>query len=199
MTGDTDQTFEEYLRRVHVGPPTVLTGKIVIADYDPTWPDRFTDERSRITDLLGPSALAVEHIGSTSVPGLAAKPIIDIDLIVADSTDEPGYVPVLEAAGYVLRVREPDWYEHRLFKGPDNDVNLHVFSPGVEEHRRHLILRDWLRDHPDDRDRYARTKRELAQRQWKYTTEYADAKSAVIGEILTNAGYVRPGDDLGGS
>ena len=87
----------------------------------------------------------LEHAGSTSVPGLAAKPRIDIMLAVPDSADEPSYVPALEAAGYVLRIREPDWYEHRVFKGPDTDVNLHVFSAGCPEIARMLLFRDWLR------------------------------------------------------
>jgi len=94
----------------------------------------------------------VEHIGSTAVPGLVAKPIIAILLVVANSADEPSYVPALEAAGYVLRIREPDWHQHRLFKGPDTNINLHVFTQGSEEARKHLTLRDWLRTNEADRE-----------------------------------------------
>jgi GrpB-like predicted nucleotidyltransferase (UPF0157 family) len=126
-------------------------------------------------------------VGSTSVPRLAAKPLIDIVLVVTDTTDEDAYVPPLEAAGYVLRIREPDWFEHRLFKGPDTNVNVHTFSDGCEEVDRMVGFRDWLRAHDDDRDLYLAAKRELAQRQWKYVQNYADAKSAVVREILARA------------
>jgi GrpB-like predicted nucleotidyltransferase (UPF0157 family) len=145
--------------------------------------------------------LRLEHAGSTSVPGLAAKPKIDMLLVVANSADEPAYVPDLEAAGYRLKIREPGWYEHRMFKGPDLDLNLHTFSAGCEEIDRMLLFRDWLRAHPADRRLYERTKRELASREWQYTQNYADAKSAVVAEIMarasaepTNAGQgeVRP-------
>jgi GrpB-like predicted nucleotidyltransferase (UPF0157 family) len=108
-------------------------------------------------------------------------------LIVPNSGDEPAYVPDLEAAGYVLRIREPEWYEHRVFKGPDTDVNLHVFSPGCIEIERMLGFRDWLRTHSEDRERYERTKRELASRQWEFTQNYADAKTAVVEEIIARA------------
>ena len=124
----------------------------------------FEREADRIRAVLGSRALRIEHTGSTSVPGLAAKPIIDILLVVADSADEGAYLPALEAAGYVLRIREPDWHEHRMFKGPDTEVNLHVFSSGCPEIDRVLMFRDWLRTHAADRDLYARTKLALARR-----------------------------------
>jgi GrpB-like predicted nucleotidyltransferase (UPF0157 family) len=135
--------------------------------------------------VLGNRALSIEHVGSTSVPGLAAKPRIDILLVVANSADEATYVPALEAAAYVLCIREPDWYEHRVFKGPDTDINLHVFSPGCPEINRMLHFRDWLRSNASDRQLYERTKRELARQNWKYTQNYADAKTPVIEEILS--------------
>jgi GrpB-like predicted nucleotidyltransferase (UPF0157 family) len=125
------------------------------------------------------------------VPDLAAKPIIDITLIVRDSADEPSYVPPLEAAGYALRIREPHWLEHRLLKGPDTDVNLHVFSEGSVELDRMVGFRDWLRAHPEDRDLYERTKRELATRTWRHVQHYADAKTAVVEEIIARAGLPR--------
>lgn len=123
----------------------------------------------------------------TSVPRLAAKPLIDILLIVPNSADETAYVPALEAAGYVLRIREPDWHEHRLFKGPDTNINLHVFSPDSPEIERMLLFRDWLRSHPTDRQLYERAKRELASREWKYVQNYADAKTEVVEEIIARA------------
>ena len=137
--------------------------------------------------MLGEQAVLLEHAGSTSVPGLAAKPCIDIVLVVPDSADELAYVPALEAAGYELVVREPQWYEHRVFKGPDTNINLHVFSTGCEEIERMLRFRDWLRTNAADRQLYERTKRELAQRQWKYMQNYADAKTAVVEQIVARA------------
>jgi GrpB-like predicted nucleotidyltransferase (UPF0157 family) len=136
---------------------------------------------------LGSRALRIEHAGSTSVPGLAAKPVIDIVLAVADSADESAYAPALESAGYVLRIREPDWFEHRMFKGLDPETNLHVFSEGCSEIDRTLLFRDWLRLHPADRDLYERTKRALAAQEWEHIQNYADAKTAVIGEIIARA------------
>jgi GrpB-like predicted nucleotidyltransferase (UPF0157 family) len=179
---------EEELRAVTVGEPTVHSAPITLADYDPEWPALFEREDRRIRAALGDKVLRLEHTGSTSVPGLAAKPCIDIAMIVPDSSDESTYVPDLEAAGYVLWIREPDWGEHRVFKGPDTNVNLHVYSPGNPEVERMVGFRDWLRTHDDDRDLYLRTKRELAAREWKYVQNYADAKSAVVEEIIARAG-----------
>ena len=137
--------------------------------------------------MFDTKALLVEHAGSTSVPGLAAKPIIDIVLVVADSSDETSYVPELETAGYVLRIREPDWFEHRCFKGPDTNVNLHTFSDGCEEVATMLAFRDRLRADDADRRLYEDAKRELAAREWKYVQNYADAKSEVVQAILARA------------
>lgn len=131
--------------------------------------------------------LRIEHAGSTSVPGLPAKPIIDIVLAVADSATESQYVPALTRAGYQLRIREPAWHEHRMLKSPEPEVNLHVFSASCPEIDRMLAFRDWLRVNAADRDLYARCKRELAQQNWKYTQNYADAKAAVIEQILSRA------------
>jgi GrpB-like predicted nucleotidyltransferase (UPF0157 family) len=178
---------EEQIRDVHIGELTPLVGRIQIDDYDPQWPRLFEREAGRIKAALGDRVVLLEHVGSTSVPGLAAKPRIDILLIVPDSADEPTYVPALEAAGYVLRIREPDWYEHRVFKGPDTDVNLHVFSPGCPEIDRMLLFRDWLRSNAADRQLYEHAKRELARQDWKYTQNYADAKTTVVEEIVARA------------
>ncbi len=178
---------EEEILAVRIGPPTPNEGVVVIADYDPEWPALFEREATRIRAALGDTLQLLEHAGSTSVPGLAAKPRIDIILAVPDSADEPSYVPALEAAGYILRIREPDWYEHRVFKGPDTDVNLHVFTAGCPEIARMLLFRDWLRANEADREHYERVKRELAQKQWKYTQNYADAKTEVVEEILARA------------
>ncbi|HEV8190013.1 MAG TPA: GrpB family protein [Ktedonobacterales bacterium] len=182
----TPKTAEQ-IQAVTIGQIAPLTSPIIIAEYDPEWPRLFEREAERIRSALGDKVVLLEHAGSTSVPGLAAKPLIDILLVVPNSADEPSYVPSLEAAGYVLRIREPEWYEHRVFKGPDTNVNLHVFSPGCVEITRMLGFRDWLRTHKDDRELYERTKRELAQQNWKFVQNYADAKTAVVEMIIARA------------
>ncbi|MCE7986485.1 MAG: GrpB family protein [Caldilinea sp. CFX5] len=178
---------EAQIQAAHVGAVKPLNGTITLVEYDPAWPQLFEREATRVCVALQERVLLLEHVGSTSVPGLAAKPKIDMLLVVANSADEAAYVPALEAASYVLHIREPDWYEHRLFKGPDTDINLHVFSLGCEEIDRMLLFRNWLRSHPADRELYERTKKELASQEWKYTQNYADAKSAVVQVILARA------------
>jgi GrpB-like predicted nucleotidyltransferase (UPF0157 family) len=169
------------------GGPPKLTRPVDIVDYDTEWPRLYRREADRITALLGERVLRIEHVGSTSVPGLAAKPIIDITLVVADSADEAAYLPILEAAGYRLVIREPAWYEHRCLKGPDTNVNLHIYSEDCPEVERTVVFRDRLRANDADRDLYARTKRELATREWTYIQQYADAKTQVVTEILQRA------------
>jgi GrpB-like predicted nucleotidyltransferase (UPF0157 family) len=178
---------DEQIRAARIGEHVRLDGPVLLAEYDPEWPRLFEREADRIRAALGESAVQLEHVGSTAVPGLAAKPRIDILLAVADSADEPAYVPALEAAGYVLRIREPEWYEHRVLKGPDTDVNLHVFPAGCPEIDRMLAFRDHLRTDEADRALYQRTKRELARQEWKYVQNYADAKTAVVEEIVARA------------
>lgn len=178
---------DEQILAASVGEPPPTYREVVLAAYDPEWPNWFARAAEQIRGALGDTVLRLDHVGSTSVPDLAAKPLIDINLVVDDTTDESAYVPKLEALGYVLRVREPDWYEHRLLRGYDPPVNLHVFSPGCEEIGRMLVFRDWLRTNDDDRELYARTKRELAAKEWKYVQNYADAKTAVVEEILARA------------
>jgi GrpB-like predicted nucleotidyltransferase (UPF0157 family) len=182
----TPRSYEE-LAAVRIGPPDVLDRPIKLADYDPAWPELYALEADCIRAALGNRALLIEHVGSTSVPGLAAKPRIDMVLAVHDSSDEGSYVPALESAGYVLRIREPEWHEHRVFTEPDVDVNVHVFSAGCGEIDRMIGFRDRLRSDPADRALYERTKRELAARTWKYTQHYADAKTMVVEEILGRA------------
>jgi GrpB-like predicted nucleotidyltransferase (UPF0157 family) len=179
--------YDAQLPKVTIGGVQPLRAPIEIRDYDPSWPLRFEREQARVRSSLGERVVRIEHVGSTSVPGLAAKPIIDIALEVRDSAAEPAYVPALEAAGFVLRIREPEWFEHRLLRSPDGDVNLHVFTAGCVEVGRMLLFRDWLRTVPGDRELYAGAKRELATREWKYTQQYADAKTAVIREIMARA------------
>lgn len=178
---------EAQILAAHVGEIKPLNQPIQLVAYDPAWPQLFAREAERVRAALGDQVLQLEHVGSTAVPGLAAKPKIDMLLVVANTADETAYVPALTAAGYQLHIREPDWYEHRLFKGPDTDINLHVFTIGCEEIDRMVRFRNWLRTHDADRALYQRTKQDLARRQWKYTQNYADAKSAVVREILARA------------
>ena len=170
-----------------IGGPRPLSGRIELRDYDPRWPEHYAEHAVRVRAALGKRAVRIEHVGSTSVPGLVAKPIVDIVLEVPDSADEAAYVGDLEPAGYVLRIREPDWFEHRLFNTATRDVNLHVFSAGCSETERMVQFRDWLRANAPDRELYVRAKRELVARDWKYMQQYADAKTDVVSEIMTRA------------
>ncbi len=185
---DAPEVSDEQLQAVTVGVRVPHNAPIALAEYDPAWPALFEREEQRIRAALGEAVVRLEHTGSTSIPGLAAKPIIDITLLVADSADEAAYVPHLESAGYRLHIREPAWHEHRLFKGPETEVNLHVFSRGSAELDRMVGFRDWLRTHPEERELYERTKRELAARTWRHVQHYADAKTAVVEEIIARAG-----------
>lgn len=157
-----------------------------LAEPDPEWPGRYAREQGRIHHALGERALQIEHVGSTSVPGLVAKPVIDIVLVVADSADEHAYVPDLEAAGYRLKHRERSWYEHR-FLIDEPAVQIHVFSVGCIEVERMLLFRDRLRSHPEDRELYQSTKRKLAAAHWSYVQDYANAKSSVVEQIIAKA------------
>ena len=184
---DVPTAGEVRIRAATIGEPVRLDGVVELSAYDPHWPVQYTIEAERVRAVLGSRALRVEHVGSTSVPGLTAKPIIDMLLVVADSSAEPDYVPAMEGAGYTLRIREPDWYEHRLFKGPLANINLHVFSAGCPEIPRMIDFRDHLRADTEDRELYQRTKQELAARHWHYVQEYADAKTEVIEAIVARA------------
>lgn len=161
--------------------------KIKVVDYDPEWPKKFENHATLIADALSSAALRIEHIGSTSVPELAAKPIIDILVVVPDSADESTYLRQLESVGYSLRVREPDWNEHRMFRDPEKDVHIHIYSVGCPEIQRNLIFRDRLRLNADDRSRYEKTKRKLAANDWSDMNAYADAKTEVIEDIIAAA------------
>lgn len=161
---------------------------VTLSDYDPQWPSRFAGRAADLRRILGERARLIEHIGSTSVRTLAAKPIIDIVVGIDDPDDEPAYLPDLEAAGYDLRVREP---HHRCLRigEPDEPVNLHCYPPDHDETRKYLIFRDRLRANAEDRNLYETAKRSLADREWPDINYYADAKQPVINEILGRAGW----------
>jgi GrpB-like predicted nucleotidyltransferase (UPF0157 family) len=178
--------LHEYLRQVTIGE--LEQPDIVVVDYDPAWPRRFAEHEVRIRTALGDWARRVEHIGSTAVPGLPAKPIIDVLLVVDDSADEASYLPALEAAGYALRIREPAFFEHRMLRAPAKNAHVHIFSPDSPEIGRCLLLRERLRSNAADRELYARTKRRLAAQRWPTMQHYAEAKTAVIEAIMARAG-----------
>jgi GrpB-like predicted nucleotidyltransferase (UPF0157 family) len=178
---------EARLRAAWVTEPPRLDGPVRLAEYDPAWPALFDREAARIRQVLGGRVELLEHIGSTSVPGLAAKPIVDILLVVTNPADEDGWVPPLEQAGYRLVIAEPD-RRHWAFKGPDTDINLHVRAGDSPETARNLRFRDQLRASPADRSRYEAVKRELAARHWTWIQQYADAKSDVVEDILRRCG-----------
>ena len=160
---------------------------IDIVDADPSWPAQYDQLANRIREALGDRVLALEHIGSTSVPDLAAKPTIDIDLTVTDSSDESAYVPPLDAKGFVLTIREPRWHQHRMLVATSPRANLHVWSPDSPEAIRHVMFRDWLRDHPDDCRRYADAKRAAAEASnddGQTVMEYNLRKQPVVRDIL---------------
>ncbi len=157
---------------------------IEISAYDTAWPQTYLQLYRQITKTMKNRALAVEHIGSTAVPYLPAKPVIDIDLIVADPEDEASYIPALQALGYVLTVRERSWYGHRMLRLQSPRVNLHVFGPACPEHARHRLFRDWLREHEDDRQRYAEAKLTAGQGEHSVIA-YNEKKQAVLRDVYS--------------
>jgi GrpB-like predicted nucleotidyltransferase (UPF0157 family) len=155
-----------------------------VVAYNPAWPQMFSRERERIVAAVGPLACRVDHIGSTAVPGLAAKPIIDIDLSVSDAEDEEAYLPSLIAAGYHLRVREPG---HRMVRTRGLSAHVHICTAGSDWERRHLLFRDWLRHSDRDRELYGQLKMRLARKDWPDMNCYAAAKGPLIAEITERA------------
>ena len=157
---------------------------IVVVPYRQDWPETFRLHVARIAAALGDAALQIEHIGSTAVPGLAAKPIVDMLVVVADSADEDAYLPAMQRAGYALRVREPAFEEHRMLRTAERDVHVHVLSAGSPEARRYLRFRDALRGAPFLRARYQALKQALATQEWQDMNAYAEAKSGMIEAII---------------
>ncbi|MDC3960458.1 GrpB family protein [Polyangium jinanense] len=179
---------DEELAAVRVGGSIAPhNATIQLAPYDPRWPEQYAAEEAKIRAALGDAALVLEHVGSTSIPGLSAKPILDILLAVSDSADEDAYVPALTAQGYRLHIREPDWEQHRLMKGDHPLVNLHIFTVGSKEISRMLGFRDRCRNYPEERRLYEETKRELATRTWRHVQHYANAKGEVVEAIIARA------------
>jgi GrpB-like predicted nucleotidyltransferase (UPF0157 family) len=181
----------EQMAAALVGEPPATWQSIVIEDYDPAWADRFAAASALLSQALGDLIVDIEHVGSTSVPGLPAKPIIDIDLSLEDTAAESRYLPALQSIGYRLILREPWWYGHRMLVSPAGDVNLHVWPRDAPELIRHRLFRDWLRSHPEDLDLYATTKRRLARDTVDQPGDYSLAKNEVIDAIYARI-FTRP-------
>jgi GrpB-like predicted nucleotidyltransferase (UPF0157 family) len=184
---------DEEIARARIHPHTAELVKVVPSD--PAWPAWFSRVGVRIAACLGPLVVRIEHVGSTSVPGLWAKPVIDVDLVVPDSADESVYAPAMEAAGFELRVREPEWEQHRLFRGTDPEANVHVFSPAAQEPRRHRLFRDWLTTHAEDCDAYGNLKRSLAQQEFSDVMHYNNAKASLIYDIYERIFLADPANE----
>lgn len=186
-------TAERGSRRPDVTTTDIIGGTekrtLALVDYDAAWPQAYLEHEQRIRASLGPAAVQIEHIGSTSVPGLAAKPIIDVLVTVADITAEEDYLDGLLHAGYDLRVREPG---HRLVRTPARDVHVHVMEVGDGAAEDYLLFRDHLRANVGDRALYERTKRDLLMQEWADMNAYAEAKSGVITEIKARARRSHP-------
>ena len=171
-----------------------------IAEPDPRWPEVYAELAARIRDALGDRVLLLQHVGSTSVPGLSAKPVVDVDLAVADPADEPDWLPLLEEIGFVLRIREPWWQEHRGLRLTDPACNLHVFGPDAAEPVRHRIFRDHLAEHPEERAVYEAAKRHAAEEAdaaGEHVMDYNRRKEPVVREVYDRAfralGLLPPG------
>lgn len=182
MASSSDDAFDDYLDAVLIGGREER--ELIVVDYVPAWATRFASESVRILEALGEIARRVEHVGSTAVPGLAAKPIVDILVAVDDPDNERGYLDAMKETGYGLRVREPG---HRMFRTPERDVHVHVWKVGSEDERRHLLFRDWLRQAPDDRALYESVKRRLVGERFTDMNYYARAKGPAIQEIMRRA------------
>lgn len=165
-----------------------MTAPIIIEDYDPRWPQQFEQIRSRIAPSLAPLAAAIEHVGSTAVPGLAAKPIIDIDVLLRPAAEVSEAIARLATLGY----------EHRgdlgvpgreAFRAPGNDFphHLYVHPPESGEYVRHITFRDHLRAHPEDAHAYECLKRALAQQYRDDREAYNQGKTEFVENVLHRA------------
>lgn len=163
--------------------------RIEIVEYDPAWPVRFEREATRMREILGDNVVSIEHVGSTSVPGLAAKPIVDVCPVVSDMDDGETCAELLQRSGYYRseKDRGDDWIELGRTADDGQEFNVHVRPRDSEAVRKYLLLREYLRDHPRARDEYARVKRTAAERYPRDISKYTREKSAVIESIVQKA------------
>jgi GrpB-like predicted nucleotidyltransferase (UPF0157 family) len=182
--------------------PTSFKRPVALVDYNPSWPSHYQAFRESIISALGPLAINVSHVGSTSVPGLCAKDVIDIDLTVANILDEDAYVPLLVREGWTFKLREPTWHQHRFFSRNEPYAgNLHVWGPDCAEVERHRIFKEWLLQNPADKELYEQAKHRAATDTVKIdgtVLEYNQHKEKTIREILERAfrslGYLKEGE-----
>ena len=160
---------------------------IALVPYDPAWPSRFEEWKQRLLAVLPQPPHRIDHVGSTAVPGLAAKPVIDIQISVGDPNDEASYVPAIESLGVQLRNRDEDHRFFRPFAALPRDVHVHVCQAGGEWEHRHLLFRDYLRAHPAARQAYLQAKEEAAARWADDRVAYTEAKGRVIGQLTAEA------------
>lgn len=165
---------------VHGIPPAET---VEVVAYDPSWPQKYEKIERFIKNALGSNLQTIDHIGSTSIPNISAKPVIDIDLSVSDPADENSYLSALEKLGFKLIVREPRFYGHRLLHLAEPRVNLHVFSTDCPETIRHLLFRDWLRKSKEDRQLYANAKLDAVKDSRLDIEKYHENKKHVVHEI----------------
>ena len=168
-----------------------MSQSIVIADYDPQWSQLYEIEAQRISNALGDLLIAIEHVGSTSVPGLAAKPRIDFMPGVASEEDLDRTIAPMTALGfqYISKYEDEMPYRRLFARDATPDliaVNIHTVAVGSEFWERHLLFRDYLRANPDIADQYARLKRVLAPK-FTVTNDYADAKTEFIRSVEERA------------
>jgi len=192
LTGPGGQQVSVWSTDIYLTERARLDTTVTLADPDPTWASLGRTSVDAVRAAVGLGAIVAAHVGSTSVPGLAAKPVLDLVLGVGDPTDEPSYLPALTRLGYELILREPHWYQHRLLRRTGPAVNLHVFAAGSTEIEAMLTFRDHLRRHTACRARYGQAKAGLAARQWAFTQDYADAKSDVVAAVMECARSAGP-------
>ncbi|MCS3428514.1 GNAT family N-acetyltransferase [Leucobacter aridicollis] len=191
MTGSLPAGIADFRGGTEATDPWVagepLPEALAVVPANPDWPERARILSDAILAAVGDAAVSLEHVGSTAVPGLPAKDVIDLDLIVLDPDDEAGYVPALTALGYRHTVREPALDGHRMLRLEDPRVNLHVFAPGTAEPARHILFRDWLRANPDDAKQYVEAKTAAAEGAPQTAMAYNRRKHATVREIYARA------------
>jgi GrpB-like predicted nucleotidyltransferase (UPF0157 family) len=165
--------------------------KLIVADYSPAWPGLFEEEKRLLETVVPAGVGVIEHVGSTSVPGLAAKPIIDIMIGLHDFSTVDALVPAIVALGYEYIPKYEDVMPYRRYfrrmLGEAHTHHIHMVATGTEFWDRHLLFRDYLRANPDASDRYASLKRMLAEREWNDMNDYAAAKTDFIRGIENEA------------
>jgi GrpB-like predicted nucleotidyltransferase (UPF0157 family) len=186
---ETQHLTEGQLQSISVGQRDTRRSAIELVPNDPAWAGHFARLSRDIRSALGSRLIAVEHVGSTAIPGLPAKPIIDIDATIYNPADESGYRDVLEGLGFALTIREPEWHQHRMFKLSDPRTNLHIYADNCSLPMRDVAFRDLLRNDRQAALAYSELKRELSSQEWSSSQHYAEGKSELIIDLLSGHGF----------